>query len=63
MVDPDEKVKEIAQRESVKYFSTIDKMLDKIVPEGIIVSTPTELHWSQQFWHLKQVVMFLSKNR
>ena len=44
VVDPDEKVKEIAQRESVKYFSTIDKMLDKIVPEGIIVSTPTELH-------------------
>ena len=44
VVDPDEKVKEIAQKESVKYFSTIDKMLDKIVPEGIIVSTPTELH-------------------
>ena len=44
VADPDEKVKEIAHTESVKYFSAIDKMLDTIVPDGIIVSTPTEMH-------------------
>jgi predicted dehydrogenase len=44
IVDPAEQAKEIALKENVQWFATIEEMLAEVVPVGVIVSTPTEIH-------------------
>jgi predicted dehydrogenase len=44
LVDPIEQVRHIAEEEGVEWFSTIEEMLGVVVPDGVIISTPTEIH-------------------
>ena len=44
IVDPAEQAKEIALNEGIRWFAKIEEMLAEVVPEGVIVSTPTEIH-------------------
>lgn len=44
IVDPAEQAKEIALKENVQWFATIEEMFAEALPEGVIVCTPTEIH-------------------
>ena len=44
IVDPAEQAKDIALSEGIRWFAKIEEMLAEVVPEGVIVSTPTEIH-------------------
>ena len=44
IVDPAEPAKAMALNEGVPWFAKIEEMLAEVVPEGVIVSTPTEIH-------------------
>ena len=44
IVDPAEQAKAIALNEGVRWFAKIEEMLPEMVPEGVIVCTPTEIH-------------------
>ena len=44
VVDPAEQAKAIALNDGVQWFGKIEEMLADVVPEGVIVCTPTEIH-------------------
>lgn len=44
IVDVTEAAAKIAQSYSVPYFNDIEKMINSVKPDGVIISTPNELH-------------------
>ncbi len=44
VVDVSEKGKQTAERYDIPFFNDIEKMIDTVSPDGVIIATPNELH-------------------
>ncbi len=47
VVDPSPNAKEMAKQADVPYFETLESLLSKLSPDGIILATPNQLHVEQ----------------